>query len=160
MRRAIVELLGQLDAASLATHAPTVVALLEDANAGVRLASVQTLGRLDAASLATHAPAIVAKLVDENKVVRKAVVATLGKLDAKEGRDTQLGQLERVSAESEQRGGREGAGAGKGLAGGPPATATAAHHGGGSGAAAGWSAVVGVALLGALLCRVWTHVGI
>ena len=46
----------------LATHAPALVAKLEDSNKDVRQGVMKTLGRLEPAVLATHAPALVAKL--------------------------------------------------------------------------------------------------
>ena len=48
VREAAVSTLGQLDAATLAQHAPALVARLEDSESGVRKAAVSTLGRLDA----------------------------------------------------------------------------------------------------------------
>jgi HEAT repeat protein len=82
VRYAAVTLLGQLDAATLAQHAPAILARLEDSKSGVRLKAVSTLGKLDAATLAQHAPAILARLEDSDLDVRWAAVSLLGKLDA------------------------------------------------------------------------------
>ena len=81
-RRYAVETLYKLDAATLAQHAPAIVAKLEDSSRKMRKAAIRILGQLDAAPLAQHAPAIVARLEDSDRKVRKAAVYTLGKLDA------------------------------------------------------------------------------
>ena len=73
--------LGKLEPAVLATHAPAIVAKLEDSVDGVREVAVETLGKLKPAVLATHAPAIVAKLEDSERSVRRVAVETLGKLE-------------------------------------------------------------------------------
>jgi HEAT repeat protein/outer membrane murein-binding lipoprotein Lpp len=82
VRMAAVSTLGQLDAATLAQHAPALVARIEDSNWHVRRAAVSTLGQLDAATLAQHAPALLALLEDSDSDVREAAVSTLGQLDA------------------------------------------------------------------------------
>ena len=82
VRCAAVLTLGQLDAVTLAQHAPAILARLEDSETDVREAAVSTLGKLNAATLAQHAPALVARLEHSDSDVRKAAVSTLGKLDA------------------------------------------------------------------------------
>ena len=82
VRRAAVSTLGQLDAATLAQHAPAILARLEHSDSNVREAAVSTLGQLDAATVAQHAPALLARLEDSDWNVRLAAVSTLGKLDA------------------------------------------------------------------------------
>jgi HEAT repeat protein len=54
VRYAVVSTLGKLDAATLAQHAPAILARLEDSDSDVREAAVRTLGKLDAATLAQH----------------------------------------------------------------------------------------------------------
>ena len=78
--RAAGQLLGKLDAATLALHAPAVVDKLEDP-IGVRHEALAALG-MHSAALADHAAAVVAKLEDKDKGVRHAAVQTLIKLDA------------------------------------------------------------------------------
>ena len=82
VRSAAVSTLGKLDAATLAQHAPAIVARLDDPDSGVRWAAVRALGQLDAATLTPHAIAIVARLDDPESGVRSAAVRALGKLDA------------------------------------------------------------------------------
>jgi hypothetical protein len=82
VREAAVSTLGELDAATLAQHAPALVAMLEHSDSDVRRAAVSTLGKLDAATLAQHTPALVAMLEDSEWGVREAAVSTLGELDA------------------------------------------------------------------------------
>jgi len=70
VRRAAVSTLGKLDAATLAQHAPAILARLDDSDPDVRRAAVSTLGKLDAATLAQHAPAILARLEHSKSGVR------------------------------------------------------------------------------------------
>jgi len=66
VRTAAVSTLGKLDAATLAQHAPAIVARLADSDSNVRTAAVSTLGKLDAATLAQHAPALLARPEDSD----------------------------------------------------------------------------------------------
>ena len=81
-----METLGKLDPAVLATHAPAIVAKLDDcadSDAGVRRAAMETLGKLslEPAVLAKYAQAIIDRLEDVHEGMRMATVETLRKLE-------------------------------------------------------------------------------
>ena len=82
VREAAVSALRKLDAATLALHAPAIVARLEHPESYVRETAVSALGKLDAATLAQYATAIVARLEDSDSGVRQKAAWALGQLDA------------------------------------------------------------------------------
>ena len=75
-----MDTLAKLDPATLAPHASTVVALLDDPVWELRQSAVIALGKLDPATLAQHASAVVTLFNDEKPRVRRSALLTLAQL--------------------------------------------------------------------------------
>lgn len=82
LRKAAVQTLGTLDAATLAFHVDVLVSKLDDADGGVRKAAAETLNKLDPPTLAPYIDAIKAKLSDSSPWVREAAQKIVTKVES------------------------------------------------------------------------------
>jgi len=82
VRRAALDALAHLSPRALATHGPTVNAMLADCHAGVRVGAARFLARLPPATLERHTDALLlAATTDDAQPVRRAALEALNVLD-------------------------------------------------------------------------------